>query len=183
MSCVHRYLQMTLQCETMFGDHRCQGVKGHGGCCQDIDYQCVEGEQYNYINGKNWCELQLSNNSRELIDNMEVKNMVQAQYSETFLKGESIIELGITKLKILDEGSYVKGNYGEQLQVRVLANDKEKKKFKWSLGAKANDTLISLFGKDTSEWVGKEIEVATEQNKSGKPSVIVTSKPQGKLGV
>ena len=101
--------------------------------------------------------------------------MVQAQLSERFLKGEDVIEMGITKLKILDEGSYVKGNYGEQLQVRVLANDLEKTKFKWSLGAKANDTLIKTYGKDTAEWVGKEIEVATEPNKKGNPSVIVKS--------
>ena len=57
MSCVHRYLQMSLQCETMFDDYRCQGVKGHEGCCQDIDYQCVDGTQYTYTNGKNWCTL------------------------------------------------------------------------------------------------------------------------------
>lgn len=122
----------------------------------------------------------------QLSDNDSVtggEKMVQAQFSETFLKGEDVNSMGITKLKILDEGSYVKGNYGEQLQVRVLANDKDKKKFKWSLNSKANDQLINLFGKDTAEWVGKEIEIGTEQNKSGKPSVIVTSKPSGKLGV
>ena len=108
------------------------------------------------------------------------ENMVQAQYSETFLKGEDIISLGITKLKILDEGSYVKGNFGEQLQVRVLANDKDKKKFKWSLNNDSNDTLIHSFGKDTAEWVGKEIEVTTKINKAGKPGISV--KPQGKQG-
>lgn len=111
------------------------------------------------------------------------EKMVQAQFSETFLKGEDVATLGITKLKILDEGSYVKGNYGEQLQVRVLANDKDKKKFKWSLAAKPNDQLIKMFGKDTAEWVGKEIEVLTEPNKSGKASIVVKEAPQGKLGV
>ena len=120
--------------------------------------------------------LQLS----EFKGNSEVKEMVQAQFSETFLKGDDIISLGITKLKILDEGSYVKGNYGEQLQVRVLANDKDKKKFKLSLGSKLNDQLITFFGKDTAEWVGKEVEVTTEPNKSGKPSIV--AKPQGKQG-
>lgn len=45
------------QCETMFDDYQCQGVKGHEGCCQDIGYECVEGEQYTYYNGKNWCKL------------------------------------------------------------------------------------------------------------------------------
>ena len=109
------------------------------------------------------------------------EKMVQAQYSETFLKGEDIISLGITKLKILDEGSYVKGNYGEQLQVRVLANDKDKKKYKWSLSNKPNDQLISLFGKDTAEWVGKEIDITTETNKNNKPSIVVKTS-QGKLG-
>lgn len=108
--------------------------------------------------------------------------MVQAQYSETFLKGEDVNLLGITSLKILDEGSYVKGNYGEQLQVRVLANDKDKKKYKWSLGSEANDTLINIFGKDTAEWVGKSIEITTKPNKSGKPSIVVKIPPQGKLG-
>ena len=127
--------------------------------------------------------LQLSNNSEELTDNRkgEIK-MVQAQFSETFLKGEDVATLGITKLKILDEGSYVKGNYGEQLQVRVLANDKDKKKYKWSLAAKPNDQLIKMFGKDTAEWVGREIEVTTEPNKSGKPSIVVKDSPQGKQG-
>ena len=134
MSCVHRYLQMSLQLS---------------------DLTVTEGE----------------------------KNMVQAQYSETFLKGEDVKLLGITNLKILDEGSYVKGNYGEQLQVRVLANDKDKKKFKWSLNSKANDSLITLFGKDTAEWVGKTIEITTENNKSGNASVTVKTPPQGKLGV
>lgn len=110
------------------------------------------------------------------------EKMVQAQFSETFLKGEDVISLGITKLKILDEGSYVKGNYGEQLQVRVLANDKDKKKFKWSLNSEANDQLIHLFGKDTAEWVGKEIDVITKPNKSGKPSIVLKVSPQGKLG-
>lgn len=117
------------------------------------------------------------------VDRNSEKNMVQAQYSETFLKGEDVNLLGITNLKILDEGSYVKGNYGEQLQVRVLANDKDKKKFKWSLGNKANDTLISLFGKDTAEWVGKIIEIKTEPNKSGNPSIVIKTAPSGKLGV
>ena len=126
----------------------------------------------------------LVENKLQLSDNDSVtggeRKMVQAQFSETFLKGEDIISSGITKLKILDEGSYVKGNYGEQLQVRVLANDKDKKKYKWSLGAKANDQLINLFGKDTAEWVGKEIDVTTEPNKSGKPSIVLT--PQKKQG-
>ena len=117
------------------------------------------------------------------VDRNSEKQMVQAQYSETFLKGEDVNLLGITNLKILDEGSYVKGNYGEQLQVRVLANDKDKKKFKWSLGNKANDTLISLFGKDTAEWVGKIIEIKTEPNKSGNPSIVIKTAPSGKLGV
>ena len=117
------------------------------------------------------------------VDRNSEKQMVQAQYSETFLKGEDVKLLGITNLKILDEGSYVKGNYGEQLQVRVLANDKDKKKFKWSLSSKANDTLITLFGKDTAEWVGKTIEITTENNKSGNASVTVKTPPQGKLGV
>ena len=133
---------------------------------------------YNKIHLESLQKLQLSNQSVA-----EVKNMVQAQYSETFLKGEDVNLLGITNLKILDEGSYVKGNYGEQLQVRVLANDKEKKKFKWSLGNKANDTLIALFGKDTAEWVGKIVEVKTEPNKSGKPSIVIKTAPSGKLGV
>ena len=110
---------------------------------------------------------------------MVKEKMVQAQFSERFLKGEDIIELGITKLKILDEGSYVKGNFGEQLQVRTMANDKDKTKFKWSLGSKANDQLIRTYGKDTAEWVGKEFDVATEPNKKGNPSVIVKAVQKG----
>lgn len=91
--------------------------------------------------------------------------MVQAQLSESFLKGSEVKALGITTLKILDEGQYVNGKFGQQLQVRVLANDLEKRKFKWSLPAVANDKLIKLYGKDTAEWVGKEIKISTTPNK------------------
>lgn len=91
--------------------------------------------------------------------------MVQAQLSESFLKGTEVKALGITTLKILDEGQYVNGKFGQQLQVRVLANDPEKRKFKWSLPAVANDKLIKLHGKDTAEWVGKEIKISTTPNK------------------
>ena len=49
---------MTDQCETMFEyNYRCGGVKGHGGCCQDWDYKCVDGEQYTYLNGKDWSKI------------------------------------------------------------------------------------------------------------------------------
>lgn len=91
--------------------------------------------------------------------------MVQAQLSESFLKGAEVKALGITTLKILDEGQYVNGKFGQQLQIRVLANDPEKRKYKWSLPAVANDTLIKRYGKDTAEWVGKEIKVSTKPNK------------------
>ena len=43
------------QCETMFGDYQCGGVKGHEGCCQDIDFDGCNGEQYTY-DGINWCK-------------------------------------------------------------------------------------------------------------------------------
>lgn len=44
------------QCETLFEyGFRCQGIKGHEGCCQDIDFDGCNGEQYTYYNGKNWC--------------------------------------------------------------------------------------------------------------------------------
>jgi len=98
--------------------------------------------------------------------------MVQAQLSETFLNGETVKASGITVLKILDEGQYVKGNFGEQLQIRVLSNDQSKRKYKWSLPSQVNDYLINTFGKDTAEWVGKEIKVSTEVGKKGKLSIM-----------
>ena len=100
--------------------------------------------------------------------------MVQAQLSETFLNGETVKALNITVLKILDEGQYVKGNFGEQLQIRVLSNDPNKRKYKWSLPSAVNDYLINTFGKDTAEWVGKEIKVSTEVGKKGKLSILAS---------
>lgn len=100
--------------------------------------------------------------------------MVQAQLSETFLNGETVKGLNITVLKILDEGQYVKGNFGEQLQIRVLSNDPNKRKYKWSLPSAVNDYLINTFGKDTAEWVGKEIKVSTEVGKKGKLSILAS---------
>lgn len=107
--------------------------------------------------------------------------MVQASLSESFLKGQDIIDSKISELKLLDEGAYVQGNYGEQLQLRVKANDEDERKFKWSLTAQANDELIKLFGKDTADWVGRTIKVSTKLNKNNNPTPIVVEEVKGSM--
>jgi hypothetical protein len=100
------------------------------------------------------------------------EQMVQAKLSEKFITGNDLSLLGITKLKILDEGEYVQGNFGEQLTIRVLADDPDKRKFKWSLSAEVNDYFFKTYGSDTAEWVGKEFGVTTKLNKKNNPVVI-----------
>lgn len=99
--------------------------------------------------------------------------MVEASFSEKFLKGEDIQELKITQLKILEEPVYVKGKYGDQLQTRVQANTPDKRKFKWTMGAKANDECIKIFGRNTEDWIAKLVKVDVEKTTQGNLSVIV----------
>jgi hypothetical protein len=47
------------QCPTMFeGGYQCGGTKGHGGCCQDMDYDGAQGEHLENPEGKDWSKIQ-----------------------------------------------------------------------------------------------------------------------------
>ena len=174
MSCVHRYLQMSLQCETLFENHRCQGVKGHDGCCQDIDFDGCNGEQYTYINGKNWCELQLSNQSV-----IEGDNMAKVQKATIggipYLDKKTVLEKGVKKVKIETEAELVdtefEGKKSRKLECICSTQVLDPTRVTWQMNNTTMNFLIDKFGDDTKTWIGKEIEIAVKQAGSSSPGV------------
>lgn len=101
----------------------------------------------------------------------EMRKM-QVEYSEKYLKADYIRENKITSLKILNEGEMETGQYGQKLCLRVLTNGI---KFKWTLNATNKDNLIKLFGRETTEWTGKEVKIGTKIQDNGKLGIFLTA--------
>ena len=83
------------------------------------------------------------------------------------IKVEFVLSKRISKLRIVGEGEIVvyEGRDGkpqtEKLMVPVQysgqsAGDPER----WVLNNKSRNVLIDIFGDDTSNWVGKDVEIA-----------------------
>lgn len=100
-------------------------------------------------------------------------NSIQVEYSEKYLKADYIRENKITSLKILNEGEMETGQFGQKLCLRVLTNDGIK--FKWTLNATNKDNLIKLFGRETTDWTGKEVKIGTKIQDNGKLGIFLTA--------
>jgi len=59
-------------------------------------------------------------------------------------------------IKILSEGEYVSGEYGEQLVVRITTRNGDKN---LALNQTSINNLVDAFGKNSAEWVGKDVKV------------------------
>lgn len=95
---------------------------------------------------------------------------MQVEYSETYLKADQVIASSIKSLKILNEGELVNGDYGQKLVLKVFAAGQ---KYKWQLNNTNKDGLIKLFGKETTEWIGKEVKISTKTQENGKKGIIL----------
>jgi len=100
---------------------------------------------------------------------------LQVEKSEKFVKADDLKDQLSVIFKILEEPIEVTGQYGKKLQTRVLMVAGENKaKAKWSIGDMNRDRLIDKHGKETADWIGKEIPVHAEII-NGKNSIVVSS--------
>lgn len=95
---------------------------------------------------------------------------MKVEMSESYLKADQVIASSINKVKLLDEGKFVNGQYGQKLEIKVLANGQ---KFIWSLGNKNRDALIKLFGSETAEWIGKEVKIQVKTHDNGFKGIVL----------
>lgn len=76
-------------------------------------------------------------------------------------------DLGITSLKILDEGTFVKyaplkdgDREVEKLVVKVsFDGQKDHHPFKWPMNDKSRNAVIDIYGDESSKWEGKTIDI------------------------
>ena len=91
--------------------------------------------------------------------------------SQTYLKPDQVTASDIKKVKLLDEGKFVNGQYGQKLEITVLANGQ---KYTWSLGRKNKDNLIKLLGSETAEWIGKEVSIKVTTHDNGFKGIVLS---------
>jgi hypothetical protein len=89
---------------------------------------------------------------------------VQVEKAPQFVRAEDVKQYGITKFKILTEPKLNEGNFGIELTCEAFAirPDGEKDRIKWRINDRTRANLIDKFGKETAEWVGKELSVSTD---------------------
>lgn len=85
--------------------------------------------------------------------------MAKLEKTPQFIKGTDLKgESSAIVFKFLDE--FIRGGDYNKLNgtIQVIAGEK-KFKAKWSCSDKVGNQLIDFFGDDSTEWIGKEIEV------------------------
>lgn len=95
---------------------------------------------------------------------------MKVKMSESYLKADQVTASSINKVKLLDEGKFINGQYGQKLEIKVLANGQ---KYIWSVGNKNKDALIKLLGPETAEWIGKEVKIQVKTHDDGFKSIVL----------
>lgn len=98
---------------------------------------------------------------------------MQITKSEKFVKAEDIAKAKGVIFKILDEPKLNDGKFGAKVETRMMYSiDNVKIVAKWGMNDTTRDLLIDRFGKETADWIGKDIKVHTELI-NGKESIMV----------
>ena len=113
-------------------------------------------------------------------DSREVKEkMVEIEKAETggipYLKKSVVNDQGVKKVKIIEEPLLVEKEFEGKKSIKVEAicstQVLDPAKVKWTMNATTQNYMIDKYGKNTKNWVGKEIEVAIKQAGSASPGV------------
>lgn len=98
--------------------------------------------------------------------------MAVIEKSVRYVKAEDIKGQDKISFKILDEPVEVDGQFGKKIETVVKRNVGDPPKVRWSISNTNRDKLIDLYGKDTAEWIGKEIPVHIEKI-TGKDAIMI----------
>ena len=113
------------------------------------------------------------------VDRKVKENMVEVTKVETggtpFLNKKSVLDQGIRIVKIKTEPEPVETEYegkkSTRLQCIASTQVLDPKEVRWQMNATTQNFLIDKYGKETKNWVGKEIEIAVKQAGSASPGV------------
>jgi len=98
---------------------------------------------------------------------------MQVELSEKYVKGEDLEGIADVKFKIIEEPIIVTGTYGKKIECRIIMKKgKDEAKAKWTLSNTNADLLIKNIGKETTEWIGRDLGVHVETI-NGKKSIIL----------
>ena len=100
--------------------------------------------------------------------------MVVVQEPGNYLKGDSVKSEGITEITIVDEANFNDGQFGKKLEAKVRCNDKERTEKLLTFNNTNHSKMMSFFGSDTKDWVGKTVKISTvrQQTPGGLKEII-----------
>lgn len=105
--------------------------------------------------------------------------MVQIEKQELggtpYLNKKIVNDKGVKKIKILTEADYVdteyEGKKSRKLELLASTQVLDPVQVKWQLNPTSANWMIEKYGKNTKDWIGKEIELAVKQAGSASPAV------------
>ena len=85
-----------------------------------------------------------------------------------FISQKMIRDKGIKKLKIVSEPEYQPTSYkgepkGDRMTCTVETDVTDPKEATWQMNKATNNHLKKLYGDETKNWIGKEIEVSVKE--------------------
>lgn len=100
--------------------------------------------------------------------------MVEITKAETggvpYLKKATVQEQGVKILKIKSEPKPVDTEYEGKKSIKLecicTTQVLDPKEVKWQMNATTQNFLIDKFGKETKDWIGKEVELTIKQSGS-----------------
>lgn len=105
--------------------------------------------------------------------------MVEVTKAETggipFLKKQIVQENGVKKLKIRTEPKPVETEYEGKKSVKLecicATQVDDPPEVKWQMNATTQNFLIDKWGKETKDWIGKELDIVIKQAGSASPGI------------
>ena len=92
-----------------------------------------------------------------------------------FLNKKVVQEQGVKKVKIKTEPVFVETEYegkkNQKLECLCSTQVEEPKEVKWQMNATTQNFLIDKYGRNTEDWIGKEIDLAIKQAGSASPGI------------
>ncbi len=96
--------------------------------------------------------------------------MAKLEKKHGYIKGENVDEYGYKQFQIISEPK--EGGDYEKVECQINAiQGKTKEKWVWSMTDIVRNQLIEAYGSDSTEWIGKTLEVYTEETKNGKKTI------------
>jgi len=101
---------------------------------------------------------------------------MQESEGKAYISRKLLKEKGIKKVTISSEPDYVDTEYegkptGQKMTYVVKTDVLDPQEAVWQMNKATNNFLTKLWGTETKDWIGKEVEICTKQAGNMTPSV------------